>query len=202
MPEPVPAPMPFPPDWLPGGVGRPATDLDLVVLLVNSYDLLEDPPDRLHDLSWFGRALRAAQHPELADSLAASDVPGLRSLRDALREVFETADATAAAAILNPLLSAGRAVPVLVPDESGGAALAVAPDRTGLAALQARLPAALATFVATRGMQRLGTCSAGPCACAFVDRTRAATRRYCCSYCNDRAAARNYRARKRADSAD
>jgi hypothetical protein len=30
-----------------------------------------------------------------------------------------------------------------------------------------------------------------------VDRTRAGTRKYCCTYCNDRYAARAYRRRKR-----
>jgi predicted RNA-binding Zn ribbon-like protein len=187
----------FPPDWVQSGDRRVATDLDLVVLLVNSYDLLDDPPDRLHDLRWFSGALRAVGHGTLADALTKSDLRALRLLRDRLREVFEAADMTAVAEVLNPLLPRSRAVPLLVPDGTGGASLAVAPDRTGISALQARLPAALAAFVAASGAQRLGTCAGDPCTCAFVDRTRAGTRRYCCSICNDRTAARSYRARQR-----
>ena len=106
----------YPSDWLERRDGEPASDLDLVVLLINSLDLLADPPDRLADLSWFQ-------------------------------------------------------------------------------ALAARLPAALAECVASRGLGRLGTCAAPPCHCAFVDRTRARTRRYCCTACNDRTAARLYRQR-------
>lgn len=191
---------PFPADWLPGVDGHLATDLDLVVLLVNSYDLLDDPPDRLHDLVWFDSALRAAGHGQLADQLHAPDVPALRALRDQLRAVFEAADVEVAASVLNPLLTSSGSVATLVPDADGGASLAVTPDRRGVHALQARLPAALAAHVAERGVHRLGTCAAGPCSCAFVDRTRGGTRRYCCSYCNDRAAARKYRARRRASN--
>lgn len=192
-----PGPVPFPPDWLSGWPEQSATDLDLVVLLVNSLDLLDDPPDRLHDLRWLTSALHAVGHARLADELSERDLPALRRLRDTLRAVFETDDPTVAAALLNPVLIRRRAVSLLVPDGSGRAALAVAPDQRGIAAVQARLPAALAAFVATRGPHRLGTCASGPCACAFVDRTRGGSRRYCCSFCNDRAAARNYRARKR-----
>jgi predicted RNA-binding Zn ribbon-like protein len=200
---PVAGPLPFPPDWLPGWPERGITDLDLAVLLVNSFDLLDDPPDRLHDLQWFSSALKSVGQAALAGALSDADLPALRRLRDTLRQVFETDDSATAAEFLNPLLRRSRAVPLLVPDAgTGTAALAVAPDRIGLAALEARLPAALATFVAERGPGRLGTCASDPCSCAFVDRTRAATRRYCCSYCNDRAAARNYRARLRNDHVD
>ena len=189
----------FPSDWLQHGAGPPATDVDLAVLLVNSHDLLDDPPDRLHDLTWFREVLRIVGHAELAGELSDRDLPALRRLRDGLRTVFEARDGDAAAAILNPMLTRSRAVPLLVPEPSGRAALAVAPDRTGVDALRARLPAALATLLASDGLERLGTCAGHPCACAFVDRTRGRTRRFCCSVCNDRAAARNYRARRRND---
>lgn len=185
---------PFPPDWVTGAPGSPSSDLDLVVLLVNTHDLLDDPPDRLHDLRWLVEALGAVGHAALATELEDDDLPALRRLRDRLRLVFETDDDAEAAGVLNPLLVRAGAVPVLVP----GTGLVVAPDRTGRAALEARLPAALAAYVAERGARRLGTCAGDPCACAYVDRTRASTRRFCCSICNDRAAARSYRAKKRA----
>lgn len=185
----------FPVDWLEHDLSQPATDLDLAVLLINSWDLLDDPPDRLRDLAWLGAALRAVGHDRLADELSESDVPALRRLRDRLRPAFEaTGDATAAA-VLNPLVIRARAVPVLVAD-SAGVKVLVAPERSGVDALAARLPAALVTFIGERGVRRLGTCAAGPCTCAFIDRTRARTRRFCCTYCNDREAARSYRARR------
>lgn len=185
----------FPVDWLEHGGARPAGDLDLAVLLVNSHDLLEDPADRLRNLTWLTGALAAVGHAELADALTASDLPRLRSLRAVLRSAFEAEDAETAAAVLNPHLLRHRAVPLL---EAGR--LVVAPDRTGYAALTARLPAAVAEHVAEHGAGRLGVCASDPCRCAFVDRTRAGTRRYCCTVCNDRYAARAYRRRRRSDS--
>ena len=75
--------------------------------------------------------------------------------------------------------------------------MVVGVGRHGVAALEARLPAAAAAFVAEHGTGRLGVCGSDPCRCVFVDRTRAGTRKYCCSYCNDRFAARAYRRRKK-----
>ena len=43
----------------------------------------------------------------------------------------------------------------------------------------------------------VGVCGSDPCRCVFVDRTRGGTRKYCCTYCNDRFAARAYRRRKK-----
>lgn len=182
-------------DWLERR-GGPATDLDLVVLLLNSLDLLEDPADRLSDLTWLRGVLADVGHEDIARALRPGDLDGLRELRESLRAVFAAESAQEAAELLNPMLVRESAVPQLVVSD-GGIRLDVAPGRRGLAALAARLPAALAEHVARRGTGRLGTCAALPCQCSFIDHTRAATRRYCCIACNDRAAARLYRARKR-----
>jgi predicted RNA-binding Zn ribbon-like protein len=186
----------YPRSWLERGDGEPATDLDLAVLLVNSFDLLEDPPDRLTDLRWFTEALRDEGHGDMAQALRPADLRPLRALRDDLRSVFEAASPSAAAAILNPLLAEAGAVPQLVVID-GHAELQVSPADRGLKALASRLPAALAVHIAAAGVTRLGTCAADPCRCAFVDHTRGRTRRYCCTMCNDRMAARLYRERKR-----
>ncbi len=190
----------FPLDWLERGDGPTAGDLDLAVLLVNTHDLLEDPADRLGDLTWLTSALRRVGHADLAGALTRSDLPRLRSLRTVLRAAFEAPDLKTAAAVLNPQLVKARAVFLLdVPSRprGAGARFVATPDRTGYAALAARLPAALAAHVADNGVGRLGICSSDPCRCAFVDRTRAGTRRYCCTVCNDRYAARAYRRRRR-----
>lgn len=191
----------FPPDWLEAQGREPATDLDLAVLLINTFDLLDDPPDRLTNLDWWCSALGQIGHSELASQLRVADLKPLRRLRDTLRAAFEASDVAAAAAILNPQLSRAAAVFELVVDagSDGGdrARFEVGRGRQGYDALAARLPAALAQHVAEHGVRRLGTCHSDPCRCAFIDRTRAGTRKYCCSYCNDRHAARAYRARKR-----
>ena len=102
--------------------------------------------------------------------------------------------------MLNPLLQKAKAVPLLARKQDGETTLRVGVGLHGVAALEARLPAALAGFVAEHGTQRLGVCGSDPCRCVFVDRTRAGTRKYCCSYCNDRFAARAYRRRKKLGS--
>jgi predicted RNA-binding Zn ribbon-like protein len=183
-------------DWLERRDSEPASDLDLVVILLNSLDLLDDPPDRLTDLTWIRGVLTEVGRDDIAGALKAGDLPGLRQLRESLRGVFQAAAFDEAALILNQMLVRAAAVPQLVAS-ADGIRLQVAPGDRGLAALTARLPAALAEHVAHRGMGRLGTCAALPCQCTFIDYTRARTRRFCCTACNDRAAARLYRQRKR-----
>jgi predicted RNA-binding Zn ribbon-like protein len=183
-------------DWL-ERPGEPASDLDLVVLLLNSLDLLDDPPDRLTGLGWLREVLAAVGRADIGDAVTAEDLAGLRELRESLRAVFQARSPAEAASLLNPMLVQASAIPQLV--ASGGSLrLQVAPQARGLVALSARLPAALAEHIARRGLGRLGTCAALPCQCAFIDRTRAQTRRFCCTACNDRAAAQLYRRRKRA----
>jgi predicted RNA-binding Zn ribbon-like protein len=188
------APRGFPVDWL-ADPAAAASDVELALLLVNSHDLLEEQPDRLGDLAWLTRAFTSVGHAGLAADLSETDLPRLRALRDALRRVFVSDDVTEVAAALNPLLEQARTL--LVVDPETGPALRVGVGLRGLAALEARLPAALAAYVAEPGLDRLGVCGSDPCRCVFVDRTRAGTRKYCCTYCNDRHAARAYRRRKR-----
>jgi predicted RNA-binding Zn ribbon-like protein len=112
--------------------------------------------------------------------------------------VFEAEDVRGAVAELNPLLEKSRAVALLVVDlDDSRPELRVGVGLRGVPALEARLPAALAAYVAEHGTARLGVCGSDPCRCVFLDRTRGNTRKYCCTYCNDRYAARAYRRRKR-----
>jgi len=187
----------FPMDWL-ADAATPATDVELALLLVNSHDLLEEQPDRLVDLAWLTRAFTAAGHGDRAAELSRRDLPRLREIRDSLRRVFESDDVGEVAALLNPLLEQARAIPLLVVgSDDPRPMLQVGVGLRGVAALEARLPAALAAYVSDHGTARLGVCHSDPCRCVFVDRTRAGTRKYCCTYCNDRYAARAYRRRKR-----
>jgi predicted RNA-binding Zn ribbon-like protein len=100
--------------------------------------------------------------------------------------------------IVNPMLVRGAAVPQLVIEDDGRPALRVAPEATGLQALSARLPAAAAGLIAESELRRMGTCAGAPCEGAFVDRSRSGSRRFCSDWCNDRAAAAAYRARRKA----
>jgi predicted RNA-binding Zn ribbon-like protein len=172
-------------------VGVTATDLDLAVLLLNSVDLLEDPPDRMAaDLAWWRRALTRNGHEELAAAQRDVDLPLLQELRATLRAAFEASSDDEARELLNVALLDAGAVVQLTPTGLGVTGTGPGGD------LPARLLVAVATQVAERGADRLGICASDPCRCAYVDRTRGGTRRYCCTLCNDRAAARAYRRRR------
>jgi predicted RNA-binding Zn ribbon-like protein len=167
------------------------TDLELAVLLLNSVDLLEDPPDRMtDDLTWWRRVLRRNGEEALARRQRESDLPMLRSLRATIRSVFESEDDDSARGVLNAALLEAGAVVQVRPDGLGVVGSGPGGD------LPARLLLAVATHVAEHGIARLGVCASDPCRCAYVDRTRGGTRRYCCTLCNDRAAARAYRRRQ------
>jgi predicted RNA-binding Zn ribbon-like protein len=185
----------YPSTWLERRGREPASDLDLVVLLLNSLDLVAEPPDRLTSVDWYREVLSELGHDDIARAVRREDLADLLELRETLRGVFEADSEADAAAILNPMLTRVPAVPQLVVD-ADTVQLRVSPAERGLRALEARLPAALAAHVAEHGLTRLGTCGAHPCRCGFVDHTRGRTRRYCCSQCNDRAAAKHYRQRK------
>ena len=164
------APRGFPVDWL-ADPSATAADVELALLLVNSHDLLEEEPDRLVDLTWLTRAFTGVGHGDLASGLRGADLPRLRDLRATLRRVFESDDQEEVVSLLNPLLEDARAVPLLVVDGGARPVLRVGVGRQGLAALEARLPAALAAYVAEHGADRLGVCHSDPCRCVFVDRT-------------------------------
>jgi len=178
----------------PTRAGGPAAPLDLAVALVNTWDLLADPSDLLADDRAADRFLRRHGYPD--DAAALAGVGELRAVRDRLRAVFHTADRAAAAELLNRLLADSAAVPRLLPAGDRWQ-LTAGPAEPGARRVAAVAATGLAGFVAERGFERLGTCAAAPCDCAYVDRSRAGTRRYCCTYCADRVAASAYRARRR-----
>jgi predicted RNA-binding Zn ribbon-like protein len=74
--------------------------------------------------------------------------------------------------------------------------LAATGGRDPVSRLAVILADALAHALAAGGPERLGTCAADPCQCAYVDRTRGGRQRYCCELCNDRMAAAAYRRRR------
>src|SRR5436190_177164 len=71
-------------------------------------------------------------------------------------------------------------------------------EAEGLAAVAAFATAGLLEAFRDLGWQRFGRCDASPCRCAYVDRSKNRTRRYCSGLCADRVAQAQYRARKKA----
>ena len=70
-------------------------------------------------------------------------------------------------------------------------------EREGLDAVAAYATAGLLEAMRDLGWSRFGRCAGSPCRCAFVDRSRNRSRRYCCSLCADRVAQADYRRRQR-----
>ncbi|MET9493123.1 ABATE domain-containing protein [Nocardia sp. NPDC006630] len=164
---------------------------------------IADPPGRLTDVEHYRAILRHSGHNRLADELAEPDLPRLQALRERLRPVFHAQTPGEATALVNALLRESAAVPQLVDDAGAKPALQWGTTLHGPDALDARLPGALADFLARQGHQRLGGCTAAPCRCVFADRTRPGTRKYCCDQCNDRAAAAaHYRRNRRQRPSD
>jgi predicted RNA-binding Zn ribbon-like protein len=193
----------------------PAADpvLGFVLDFCNTYDLLEDPPDRL-SIPLVDRV--AAGNGLAGFGLGAGDLEPVRDVRNQLYGVFAAESAVEQVEILNRLFSTYGAVPRLVLGSatavvdgtaSGvGRAGSVAGDVVRVAATGgdgavARLAVAaadaLARAIADGSADRLRTCVGDPCRCVYVDRTKANRQRYCCELCNDRMASAAYRRRKR-----
>jgi len=160
---------------------------------VNTYDLLEDPPDFL-TAERAGRIAGRYGQPALAAVLPGAPLEALRNVRDRLYRVFAADTDAGKIAALDDVLAHVDARARLLPD---GRLAAVAPDGDPVRQLGALCADALARAMAVGGPGRFGTCAGDPCRCGYVDRTRAGRQRFCCELCNDRTAAAAYRDRRR-----
>ena len=176
-----------------------ARDLDLVVALLNTYDAYDARPERLDTVASLVRLVDAVGWSDLPTSrLTARDVVAVKELREQVRSVFEAAagDGDEAGRRCNDLLA--RVRPVLALHHGAQRlALGVADGSNEVVhRFEQHVTVAVAVGLATPGV-RLGLCDAHPCRCAYVDRSRAGSRRFCCELCADRFAAAAYRARKK-----
>ena len=169
----------------------------VAVDLVNTWDELHTEPDLIEGLvdvrtwlEWHGLKTAAAQ-------LGEQDVDAVRALRDRLDRVFDAEGEDEAAALLNELAREYGTPPEL--ERAGGdwRVRTWPQEGNGLPAVAAYAAAGLQDAFRELGWKRFGRCAGSPCRCAFVDRSRNRTRRYCCSLCADRVAQAQYRARRR-----
>jgi predicted RNA-binding Zn ribbon-like protein len=174
------------------------TRVAVAVDLVNTWDELEDEPDLIEGvrdvrtwLDWHGLHRAATQ-------VRAADVDRVRALRTRFDRVFDAKDEGEAAALLNELALEYGTLPQLE-RANGGWRLRTWPDEgAGLPAVAAYATAGLLEALRDLGWSRFGRCAGSPCRCAFVDRSRNRSRRYCCNLCADRVAQAHYRERKKA----
>lgn len=167
-------------------------DVALAIDLANTWETLDPPSERLAEVASLQRLLRHHGHLEAAEAATEQDVRRLRRVRDRIRAAFVARDEESAVAELNTLLERAPAPRLVGPswrfawDES-------TPSFVGPAAATALLDA-----ISTHGFGRFGSCANSPCTGVFVDRSRNASRRYCCHWCADRTHQRASRGRRRA----
>jgi predicted RNA-binding Zn ribbon-like protein len=171
--------------------------LALAVDLVNTWDELEPEPDLIEGLRDVRYWLDWHGLHEAAKQVREQDVDGMRALRSRYEAVFDASSEAKAVALLNELSREYGTPPEL--ERSGkNWRLRTWPDeREGLRAAAAYGTAGLLEALRDLGWRRFGRCAGAPCRCAFVDRSRNRTRRYCSTLCADRVAQAQYRARKK-----
>ena len=170
----------------------------LAVDIVNTWDeyphpmdLIDGPADVRTVLDWHGLH-------EAARMVEPRDAARLRRLRTRLERVFDAAGEDEAVRLLNELLAEHGTPPSLERAGDGWHLRAWPAESEGL-----RTAAALAAFglletIRDLGWARLGRCAGAPCRCAYVDRTRNRSRRFCSTLCADRVAQANARRRRAA----
>ncbi|MFX4290976.1 CGNR zinc finger domain-containing protein [Streptomyces bohaiensis] len=170
-------------------------ELGLVQRLVNTLDV-ETGEDRLTAPGGVAR-FADANGVELPGVTASQ----LGELREALRAVLLChAGAEPPPGGLADLTRMLREAPLVVrPAPDGRVELVPAPGVRGVAALTARVAAAVAVGEVSGQWRRLKACHATECAWAYYDRSPAGRRRWCSmSVCGSRAKMRSYRDRRRA----
>ena len=168
-------------------------DLALAVDLANTWETLDPPPERLPDLATLRRVLVHHRREEAAAAATEADVAAVRRLRDAHRETFFLGSEAAAVAHLNGLLDRVPA-PRLLAEGDGWR---FGWDEASPAFLPGTTTVALLDAIRHYGYGRFGVCAGPPCTGVYVDRSRNASRRYCCWLCADRVTQAAARARRR-----
>jgi predicted RNA-binding Zn ribbon-like protein len=169
----------------------------IAVDLVNSWDEYDEPPELL-SLAWLRRWLAWHGLEATAATVTEDDVARARELRDRLAEVFDAPDEDAAVARLNELVAELGTPPQLERFGKSWRLRAWPDEDAGIDGAGARATVGLLEAIRDLGFRRFGRCDGAPCRCAYVDRSRNRSRRYCCQLCADRMAQAAYRARLRA----
>ena len=171
--------------------------LAVAIDLVNTWDELEPEPDLIESLEdvrvwleWHGLSTAAKR-------LGEADVDRVRALRARFDRVFEAGGEAEAASRLNELAREYGRPPVLEQSNGGWRLRSWPEEDEGLPAVAAYATAGLLAAFQELGWARFGRCAGSPCRCAYVDRSRNRSRRYCCTLCADRVAQAQYRARRR-----
>ena len=173
----------------------------LAVALVNTWDVLNDPPEHLDDIELLRLILREFGLHEQAERAEAADLEPLRRMRDRLRRAFEAEDDQVAVRELNAIAREAGAIPQLVRGNGHWEFRYGRGKRSLTTELAGKTSVALLGVIEQEGWTRFGRCAASPCCCVFIDRSRNRSRRYCCHWCADRATQAAARRRRKAKTA-
>jgi predicted RNA-binding Zn ribbon-like protein len=155
--------------------------------LVNTWDVLHDPPEVLRDVERLRVLLCWFELEAEADAASEEDLLAVRRVRDRLRRAFVAGSEEEAVAELNALARRAGAVPQLHRRDSGWIFRYGSGARPLAKELAGRTSVALLEVIERRGWDRFGLCAAAPRCRVYVDRSRDKSRRYCCELCADRA---------------
>jgi predicted RNA-binding Zn ribbon-like protein len=173
------------------------TAVAVAVDLVNSWDELEAEPDLIEGLRDVRYWLDWHGLHDAAKRMKNADVDRVRELRARFDRVFDAQSEEEAVRLLNELSSEYGTPPQLERANGGWRVRSWPDEREGLGAVAAFATAGLIEAMRDLGWRRFGRCAGSPCRCAFVDRSRNRSRRYCCTLCADRVAQAHYRARQK-----
>ena len=170
----------------------------LAVDIVNTWDELHSPKDLIEGLEDLRYLLEWHGLSAAAQTVREPDVQRLRDLRDRFSAVFDAAGEDEAAALVNALVRDYGRPPQL--ERAGGSwrVRAWPDEREGLDAAAAFAAVGLLEALRDLGWSRFGRCGGLPCRCAYIDRSRNRSRRYCCELCSNRVAQASSRARRAA----
>ncbi|MGA7228372.1 MAG: CGNR zinc finger domain-containing protein [Acidimicrobiia bacterium] len=173
----------------------------MAVDLVNSYDMssgeddLKTPGDvatfiESHDDEW----CRPGWEPN------ERDLHEIRALRSRLRQVFDAADESQAADLINDILADVNAVPRVSLHGPGPHLHFESQGGSPSRYLGAITAMGLTTALIEGGFERFGVCHSATCEDVYVDTSRNRSRRHCSDTCTTREAVAAHRARQKADA--
>jgi predicted RNA-binding Zn ribbon-like protein len=181
-----------------GEVPSPA-GVAMAIRLVNTIDLLNDPPELLPDVDGLRRFLLREGYATAASRATKRDLRAVHRLRERVTEAMDARDDAVAADLLTRVAAGLDFRPRLLDGGDGRRELRFdPPPDDGLASFAATTVIGLMQLLAGGGWSRIGRCAGDPCCCVFVDRTRNRSRRFCCQLCSDRVNQANARRRRRA----
>ena len=136
-----------------------------------------------------------------AGPITGRDVAEVRALRARLRTAFEADDESAAANVINSLLSESGALPRLTDHDGSGWHLHYTSPRVPLAQeLGAVTAMGLAVVTSDGRWDRVHVCEGDACMDVFVDMSRNRSRRFCSpEVCGNRASVAAYRQRAKSN---